>query len=59
VNPQGAAVWPYTSNVLAKGGRAAIRIPLALNDPPGTWQVRVRDVLSGVAGQAVLKVFIR
>ena len=50
VTPPGAeapAFW-YSSNVLAKEGRADVTIPLALNDPRGFWRIKVRDVATGL-----------
>ena len=46
-NPAGELQYPYSGNVLAPGGVASKQIPLALNDPAGTWRIRVKDVLSG------------
>ncbi|MEA3403417.1 MAG: beta-galactosidase trimerization domain-containing protein [Armatimonadota bacterium] len=46
-DPEGRARPAYSRNVLARNGVADVRIPLALNDPPGEWTVTARDVLSG------------
>jgi hypothetical protein len=46
-NPAGELQYQYSGNVLAPGGAASKQIPLALNDPAGTWRIRVKDVLSG------------
>ncbi len=46
-DPDGNPAPAYTRNVLAPGGVADLRIPLALNDLEGEWSVTVRDVLSG------------
>jgi hypothetical protein len=45
--PDGRANREYSSAVLARGGRASVRIPFALNDPPGRWVVTVRELSSG------------
>ncbi len=47
LNPQGERQLSYSGNVLAKQGHAAKDIPLAVNDPAGTWTVRLHDMLSG------------
>ncbi len=39
----------YERNVLAPGGVADLRVPLAINDAPGEWTLTVRDVLSGAS----------
>ena len=52
---EGPAAW-YSHNVVAQGGRLELGIPLALNDPPGTWRVAVRDVATGMRGVATVTV---
>lgn len=47
IDPSGKAVPHYSGNLLAPNGRAAKLLPLAFNDPPGTWRVVVRDLLTG------------
>jgi len=47
VDPSGNVVAHYSGNVLAPDGAAGKRLPLAINDSPGRWEVRVRDLLSG------------
>jgi hypothetical protein len=47
VDPQGQSVLNYSGNVLAKDGRAMKVIPLAYNDPSGSWNIHVHDLLSG------------
>jgi hypothetical protein len=56
VRPDNRACAPYSANVEAKGGRAEVRIPFALNDPAGVWRVRLQDVATGVAAEALIKV---
>lgn len=46
-NPAGEIQYPYSGNTVAPGGAASKQLTLALNDPAGTWQIRVKDVLSG------------
>jgi hypothetical protein len=38
--------------VLAPAGKLGLTIPLALNEQPGQWSVRVRDVLTGATAEA-------
>ena len=45
----------YTQNVLALEGRATITIPLALNEMPGAYTVRAKDVMSGITGTATFR----
>jgi hypothetical protein len=52
IGPDGKPVEPLAQNVVAQNGRTRTRIPLALNDPPGNYTVKVRDVATGVTGQA-------
>jgi hypothetical protein len=42
----------HTRNVVGKGGRVEVVVPLALNDPEGVWQVEVTDVASGLRATA-------
>lgn len=52
VAPDGQPVWHYARNVLARAGRIELSIPLAVNESPGRWTVRARDVLTGTAAEA-------
>ncbi len=56
-DPAGKLVPYYSGNVLAPAGRASRLLPIAVNDPAGKWQVRVRDVLSGQQQTATVEVF--
>jgi len=56
INPDGKAVPAYSGNVIATGEVTTKRMTLAFNDPTGTWQVRVTDLLSGRAQTANLRV---
>jgi hypothetical protein len=47
VDPAGKVVPYYSGNVLAPGGVASRRVPLAVSDPTGRWTVRVTDALDG------------
>ena len=52
--PDGKARPWLAQNTLAPAGRAQVRIPFALNDVPGDYRVRVRDVTTGVTGEATV-----
>ncbi|MBI3921949.1 MAG: beta-galactosidase trimerization domain-containing protein [Armatimonadetes bacterium] len=45
--PDGKARDCYTKNVLSEDGRCEYRWHTALNDTPGKWTAKVRDVVSG------------
>lgn len=47
VSPNGQIVPHYSGNLLARHGAATRTIPLAKNDSPGKWTVRLRDILTG------------
>jgi hypothetical protein len=47
LDPAGKAVPRYGNLVWPRDGRADLRIPFALNDPTGTWTLRVTDPLGG------------
>ena len=57
VNPSGQIVRYYSGNVLAPEGRAARLIPIAVNDPAGRWEVRVKDLLTAQAKTSSFEVF--
>jgi hypothetical protein len=58
-DPAGKVV-PWYSGNLAVGAETISRpIPLALNDPVGTWRIRVTDVLSGQSATASMTVHAR
>ena len=43
-------------NLTTKEGTGTAQIPLAYNAQPGAWKVKLRDVATGVAGEASLEV---
>ncbi|MGH7044864.1 MAG: hypothetical protein ACREE2_00570 [Stellaceae bacterium] len=47
IDPAGQVVTPYSRNLLLSDGSATATLPLAVNDPSGPWQIRMRDVLGG------------
>jgi len=56
VNPSGQTVAYYSGNLLAQGAANKL-IPIALNDPAGRWEVRVRDLLTGQSKSSAFEVF--
>jgi hypothetical protein len=57
VDPAGKVIPHYSGNVLAPGGRADKLLPLALNDQPGNWTIRVKDQLTGQTQTKSIEVF--
>ncbi|HYM12431.1 MAG TPA: alpha-amylase family protein [Bryobacterales bacterium] len=57
IDPSGKTVLPYSGNVLARRGHASRPLPLALHDPAGKWEIRVKDLLSGQTRTAAIEVF--
>jgi hypothetical protein len=56
-NPSGQIVGHYSGNLSAPDGRAAKLIPIALNDPAGRWEIRVKDILTGQSSVSAFEVF--
>jgi hypothetical protein len=56
VDPSGRIVPHYSRKLIAHGGTASMLLPLAVNDPIGTWRIRVIDILSGHEAAADLDV---
>ena len=56
-NPSGQIVSYYSGNMLAPEGRAGRFIPIAVSDPAGRWEVRVRDLLTGQSKTSGIEVF--
>ena len=54
--PDGAVLRAYTQNCLTRAGLYQWRIPVAVNDPAGPWQIRATEVISGRQGQARVNV---
>jgi hypothetical protein len=55
-DPSGLQMAHYTANVIASGGAGGHLLPLAHNDAPGNWTVRVKDLLSGQEKTATIRV---
>jgi beta-galactosidase len=56
VGPDGKPVRHYARNVLTENAVTTVSVPLAFNDPAGTWQLRATDVATGCSGSAVFVV---
>jgi len=53
--PDGAISWAYSTDlILPEGGKGAVSIPFALNDPKGDWKVKVTDVSTGTGSEVKL-----
>ena len=57
VDPSGKIVPQYSGNILAPNGHSAKLLPLAVNDPPGKWEVRVKDLMSGQTRVSTLELY--
>lgn len=49
--PDGTPVRLYSGNFWTQRGQLQMRVPMALNDQPGKWLVKVTDVVSGEAAE--------
>jgi hypothetical protein len=55
-DPTGRPVPHYAQNILVTGNRAETVLPLAWNELPGGWTLRVRDVATGASASQKLEV---
>jgi len=55
-SPSGKEIGYYADNVKAEQGQASGKIPLALNDEPGAWIFRIKDVASGQTTEAAFNI---
>jgi len=55
-SPTGARRPLYCGTRAGEGGKAGIKVPFALNDPEGAWQILARDVLTGSEQTATVRV---
>jgi len=53
-SPTGPMLDHYARNILAPNGVVWTTVPWALNDPPGSYRVRVTDVCSGVSAASTI-----
>ena len=56
LNPAGEEVKHYGSCLATENGAAAGRVDFALNDPVGTWAIKVRDAATAVSAAATFAV---
>jgi Beta-galactosidase len=56
IDPAGNIVDHYSGNLLVPRGSVPKLLPLAFNDQPGVWSIRVRDLLGGGSEVAKLQV---
>jgi len=57
--PDGQFDWAYSGDIEAKEGRAEIKVPFALNDPPGRWTIHVQDAATGELARATVDLVTR
>ena len=55
-DPEGNRVGHYSGNLPVTHSCASKLLPFAVNDQPGVWTIRVRDLLSGTSEVAKLQV---
>jgi len=51
ISPQGKEVSYYSKNFKAGEGKLAGKIQLSLNEYPGIWKIRIKDIASGATSQ--------
>jgi hypothetical protein len=56
IDPAGNIVSHYSGNLLVTRGGVSKLLPLAFNDQPGIWSIRVRDLLGGGSKMVELQV---
>lgn len=55
-DPAGKIVQHYSGNMFGTEGRGGMRIPFAMNDSPGKWEVQVRELLTGSTARGSIEV---
>ena len=53
IDPDGQTSTAYSRNLTVVSGSAESVIPLALNDKPGRWRIRLKDLTTGRKREAV------
>lgn len=56
IDPDGKPAEMYALKALAKDGTYSGSIPLSLNEKIGGWKISARDVVSGISGQATVRI---
>jgi len=57
LDPAGQVALQYSGNDVLAGEAGEHQVPLAVNDAPGRWTIRVKDVLSGQQQELAVDVF--
>ena len=47
IEPEGIRVAHYSGNLLSNGAKSTKLLPFAINDKPGVWTIRAKDLLGG------------
>ena len=55
-HPDGKMDEALTGNLTAKGGKYTGVLPIALNDPKGTWKIKVQEVVSHATAEATFQI---
>ncbi|HEX71963.1 MAG TPA: hypothetical protein ENN65_01440 [Candidatus Hydrogenedentes bacterium] len=56
LDADGAALPHYSRNIVCETGDGAMYMPLAINEVPGRYQLRARDVITGVENSILVQV---
>jgi len=56
IEPEGITVAHYSGNLLINGAKSTKLLPFAINDKPGVWTIRAKDLLGGATSTAELVV---
>jgi hypothetical protein len=56
-NPSGESIEYYSGNIRAPRAAGVKLLPIAANEAPGRYEVRVRDLLTGNARTAAFEVY--
>ncbi len=56
IDPEGSTVAHYSGNLLITGAETTKLLPFAVNDKPGVWTIRAKDLLGGVIATAAVVV---
>jgi hypothetical protein len=51
ISPDGKKYDYYSRNIICKGNKINVKIPMAFNDPTGKWKIIVKDIATGVRGE--------
>jgi hypothetical protein len=56
IDPEDKTVAHYSGNLMIAGGENTRLLPFAVNDKPGVWTIRARDLLGGATATTELVV---